>query len=79
MIDLGNMDYKTIMKLSGHKTMSEFEKYISVTKEDLKKGKKLYKMDNGNQQSDIDELVQLFVGLDDDKKKLALQVVRSIQ
>ena len=27
MIDLGNMDYKTIMKLSGHKTMSEFEKY----------------------------------------------------
>jgi len=79
MIDLGNMDYKTIMKLSGHKTMSEFEKYISVTKEDLKKGKKLYKMDNGNQQSDIDELVQLFVGLDDEKKKLALQVVRSIQ
>ncbi len=36
-IDLGKMDYRTIMKLSGHKTFSEFSKYISVTSEDVLK------------------------------------------
>ena len=79
MIDLGNMDYKTIMKLSGHKTMSEFEKYISVTKEDLKKGTRLYRMDTGDGKNQTEELIQLFEGLDDEKRKLAIQVLRSIQ
>jgi hypothetical protein len=36
-IDLGKMDYRTIMSLSGHKTFSEFSKYISVTSEDVLK------------------------------------------
>ena len=32
----------SIMKLSGHKTLSSFQKYVSVNKEDIKKGKDLY-------------------------------------
>jgi hypothetical protein len=67
------------MKLSGHKTMSEFEKYISVTKEDLKKGTRLYRMDTGDGKNQTEELIQLFEGLDDEKRKLAIQVLRSIQ
>ncbi len=34
---MGDMDYQTIMKLSGHKTFSEFSKYISVTTTDTLK------------------------------------------
>lgn len=37
-IDLRNMDYQTIMNLSGHKTFSEFSKYICVTTADTLKG-----------------------------------------
>ena len=39
---MGNMDYSTIMKLSGHKTFSEFSKYISVTQTDVLKSRGLY-------------------------------------
>lgn len=42
LIDLGTMDNWSIMKLSGHKTISSFQKYVSVNKEDIKKGKDLY-------------------------------------
>jgi hypothetical protein len=30
------------MKLSGHKTIAAFQSYVSVTKDDIKKGKDLY-------------------------------------
>jgi hypothetical protein len=39
---MGTMDNWSIMKLSGHKTLSSFQKYVSVNKEDIKKGKDLY-------------------------------------
>ena len=42
LIDLGTMDNWSIMKLSGHKTISSFQKYVSVNKEDILKGKDLY-------------------------------------
>lgn len=42
LIDLGTMDNWTIMKLSGHKTISSFQKYVSVVEDDIKKGKHLY-------------------------------------
>jgi integrase len=42
LIDMGTMDNWSIMKLSGHKTISAFQNYVSVTKDDIKKGKELY-------------------------------------
>jgi integrase len=38
MIDLGSMDYITIMRMTGHKTFKEFEKYVSVSARDYDKG-----------------------------------------
>jgi hypothetical protein len=79
MIDVGTMDYKTIMSMSGHKTMSEFEKYVSVTKNDLKKGMKLYHMDDPNTDIEVDELVKEFVNLDEDNRKLILNMIRKLK
>ena len=42
LIDLGTMDNWSIMKLSGHKTVSSFQKYVSVTSKDIMKGQDLY-------------------------------------
>ena len=78
MIDLGTMDYKTIMTMSGHKTFSEFEKYISVSPQDLKKGTKLYKMEDPETDSEVDELVKKYTQLEDKNKKLVLDLIRSM-
>ena len=45
LIDLGTMDNWSIMKLSGHKTIGSFQKYVSVTSNDIVKGKDLYSKD----------------------------------
>ena len=79
MIDIGTMDYKTIMSMSGHRTMKEFLKYTSVTKRDLKKGTKLYRLEDKETGSEVDELLEKFVELDDDKRKLVLNMVRNLQ
>jgi len=42
LIDMGTMDNWSIMKLSGHKTIAAFQSYVSVTKDDIRKGKDLY-------------------------------------
>lgn len=42
LIDLQTMDNWSIMKLSGHTTLSSFQKYVSVTDNDIEKGGKLY-------------------------------------
>ena len=42
LIDLQTMDNWSIMKLSGHKTINSFQKYVSVVDKDIDKGKKLY-------------------------------------
>jgi len=46
LLDLGTMDYWSIMKLSGHRSVESFQKYVSVTSDDLLKGKELYSKEN---------------------------------
>jgi integrase len=48
LLDLGTMDNFTIMKLSGHKTIESFQKYVSVINEDIIKGKELYENEIDN-------------------------------
>ncbi len=42
LIDLQTMDNWSIMKLSGHSTLTSFQKYVSVIDKDIEKGGKLY-------------------------------------
>jgi integrase len=76
MIDVGDMDYKTIMTMSGHKTFREFEKYISVTKEDLRKGQKLYQLESVDYDDEVEELVSLFSRLSEEDKKVILTTIK---
>ena len=39
------MDNWSIMKLSGHKSIDSFQKYVSVNIDDISKGKELYTSD----------------------------------
>jgi len=79
LIDLGNMDYKTIMKLSGHRSYSEFLKYVSVNQEDLMKGSQLYKLQSRDEQDEMEEIINTISSFDDDKRKLVLQMIRSLK
>jgi len=79
LIDLGNMDYKTIMKLSGHRSYSEFLKYVSVNQEDLMKGSQLYRLQSKNEQDELEEILNTISSFDDDKRKLVLQMIRSLK
>jgi len=56
LIDLGTMDNWSIMKLSGHKSINSFQKYVSVNTEDLSKGSELYSSKSTNKS--IDSLVR---------------------
>lgn len=76
-IDLGNMDYSTIMKLSGHKTFSEFSKYISVTQKDVLKSRSLYSLDPTSDNED-DKLLKMFRKLSDEDKKIVFGVTESL-
>lgn len=78
MIDLGTMDYKTIMSMSGHQTFSEFEKYISVSPQDLRKGTKLYRLDDVKKDMEIEELVKKYTSLDEKNQKLIIDIIRSM-
>ncbi len=78
MIDMGTMDYQSIMALSGHRTMSQFQKYISVSPHDLTKAEKLYQLQTDENKNDIEELMKLFVQLDENKRKTVLDVVKSM-
>ena len=77
MIDLGNMDYMTIMSMTGHKTIREFQKYVSVSPHDLDKGRKLYKKLQSEGGDENEELIRLFEQLEDDKKSLVFSLIRS--
>jgi hypothetical protein len=58
---MGTMDNWSIMKLSGHKTLSSFQKYVSVNKEDIKKGKDLYSKEfDENEDREIKEFVRKY-------------------
>lgn len=67
-IDMGTMDYKTIMKLSSHKTMSQFQKYVSVTDKDIYKSSKLYSLKNDDDNS-LDSKIQKMMSKMSKKKK----------
>lgn len=61
LIDLGTMDNWSIMKLSGHKTMNSFQKYVSVNKEDIKKGRDLYTKEfDDNEDKEIKEFIRKY-------------------
>ena len=78
LIDLGTMDYQTIMKLSSHKTFSQFSKYISVITEDVMKSRKLYSMNSDKSESYQNQLLSEFNKLSEDNKKIILGLTRSL-
>lgn len=78
MADLGTMDTKTLMTLSGHKTYSEFEKYLSVSPRDIAKGKKLYYLEDPKTDDEVDDIVKIYTQLDGDKKKMVLELMKTL-
>jgi site-specific recombinase XerD len=78
MIDMGTMDYQTIMKMSGHRTISQFQKYISVSPRDINKGRGLFKIDSDNQSSDETKLLNGFNKLSDKNKVMILELINSM-
>ena len=77
MIDLGSMDYMTIMSMTGHKTIREFQKYVSVSPHDLDKGRELYKKLQSEGGDENEELLKLFEKLNTEKKSIVFTVIRS--
>ena len=77
-IDMGNMDYQTIMKLSGHKTFSEFSKYISVTTIDTMKVRGLYHFEKEEKGDLYKELRTNFDKLSMEHKKMVLGVIKGL-
>lgn len=71
-IELGTMDYKTIMSLSGHSTTSSFLGYVSVLNEQQEKASKLYQLDNTDEIEGGKKLVQLYKKLTDSDKKFLM-------
>jgi len=79
LIDMGEMDYKSIMKLSGHKSYTEFLKYVSVNKEDLKKGSQLYRLKSKDEEEELEEIFKTLTSLPKEKRQLVLQMIRSLK
>ena len=71
-IELGTMDYKTIMSLSGHSTTSSFLEYVSILNEQKEKASKLYQIDNTDEIECEKKLVQLYKKLTDSDKKFLM-------
>jgi len=63
LIDTGKLDTNLIMKLSGHKSIASYYKYVSTNLSDLKKGSVLYssdgKLDTHKKEELINELKKL--------------------
>ena len=76
-IDMGNMDYRTIMELSGHSTFSEFSKYISVTDKDVLKSRGLYSQNPTVNNMDS-KLLKMFKKLNDEQKKMIYGITESL-
>ena len=71
-IELGTMDYKTIMSLSGHTTTSSFLGYVSVLEGQRRKVSKLYNLDTTDEVEGEKKLVQLYNKLGDSEKKFLM-------
>lgn len=76
-IDMGNMDYSTIMKLSGHKTFSEFSKYISVTQKDVLKSRGLYSLEPNKNDMDS-KLSNMFKKLSEEDRRMIYGLTESL-
>ena len=74
---MGNMDYSTIMKLSGHKTFSEFSKYISVTQTDVLKSRGLYSLQPNKNDMDS-KLSKMFKKLSEDDRNMIFGLTQSL-
>ena len=79
MIDMGTMDYHTIMKMSGHRTISQFQKYISVSPHDISKGKNLFKISNPNSTNIEQELVTGFRQLSESNQQTIINLISNLQ
>jgi integrase len=77
-IDMGDMDYQTIMKLSGHKTFSEFSKYISVTTTDTLKVRGLYHVEKDEKKDSFKVLKKEFEKLSEEHREMVLGIVKGL-
>ena len=66
------------MKLSGHKSYTEFLKYVSVNKEDLVKGSQLYRLGSSTEEDELNEIIKIVKSLDPKNRTLVLQLVRNL-
>lgn len=77
-IEMGTMDYKTIMSLSGHSTTSSFLGYVSVVENQRIKASELYKLSKTDEQHIEERLLKVFRSLPEDKKKTLISIVEMI-
>lgn len=73
-IELGTMDYKTIMSLSGHTTTSSFLGYVSVLETQREKVSNLYKLVSEDGDTDK-ELTKKLKKLTDNQKSTLLRLI----
>jgi integrase len=71
-IELGTMDYKTIMSLSGHTTTSSFLGYVSVLEGQREKVSKLYQLETSDEKDEEKRLVELYKKINDTDKKFLM-------
>jgi integrase len=78
-IELGTMDYKTIMSLSGHTTTSSFLGYVSVLENQRIKARDLYKLEKQDPSDVNEELLNKFNKLDSQKKVMIINLIDQLQ
>jgi integrase len=77
LVEIGTMDYKTAMKLTGHKTYSQFEKYLSVDKADKLKAGQLYRQKDKELDITETELLDVISKINkEEDRKLLLQTAK---
>ena len=74
-IELGTMDYKTIMSLSGHTTTSSFLGYVSVLETQREKVSNLYRLVSDNETNNDTELTKKLEKLTDKQKSTLLRLI----
>lgn len=78
-IELGTMDYKTIMSLSGHTTTSSFLGYVSVLENQRIKARDLYKLEKQDTNDVNEELLNKFNKLGSQNKVMILNLIDQLQ
>ena len=78
-IELGTMDYKTIMSLSGHTTTTSFLGYVSVLENQRIKARDLYKLEKQDTNDVNEELLNKFNKLGSQNKVMILNLIDQLQ